>query len=786
MSKSFLFATVSLLVGLHGGVATAQQTPASGATAAPAASVSTGSPSSTISEVVVTAQRRPERLQDVPITVTAVSGDVLKQQALNDTTQLALAVPSLQLGQENSFSIRGIGTLAFAETIDSSVATAIDDVNIGRPLAAGNAFLDVAQVEVLDGPQGLLFGKNASAGLINITTTKPQLGVFSEDFDVEADTRPNSSDGAIARVTLNMPVGDNSALRLNGLYEYQDALTTHVGGVGARFDDNLRNFTIRGKFLSNPTPNLSVYLIADYNEQHGISGYADGTYRSLAVGSTDAQPLAANNVVAGPNNFQTAGNAPGFRDVRNGGAQSTVSYATPIGLDLVNILAWRYYDYIQQNDGDITGADGLDLNTTKSRYNQYSEEFRVALPSAARLSGQAGFYYFHSVVQDQIARGGDDFIPAQALGGFPFCVGAAPAAGGPPNCSVDNAYFLGTDKAYSQASTSYALFSQLTYKLTPDLRLIGGARVTHDAISINLNQNLLNYFVPLGAGGTFNQRYSDTNLSYKLGAQYDVVRGVMLYATYSSGYKGPGFNDTPATSTSSLTVLPETSDSIEIGVKSTLLSHRLVVDISAFHNKLSNYQAQSFDTNLRTFVVGNAASVTNQGVEASLTAKPVAPLTLTASGTYLDSKFNSFAGAQCYPGQVAASCGVNDTFNAAGLSTPSSPTFTGTLGAEYTRPIVENVIGFLNINGYYRSSMNFLVNHAPGATVGTEEILSGSFGVRTGGWTVAVFCKNCTNKVEPTYIGLESGDATAGLASYTQQFGYNSVRTVGLRIGAHF
>lgn len=168
-------------------------------------------------DIVVTAQRRSESLQSVPVSVTAITADALSSRNLNDLTQISTAAPSLQIGADNTFSVRGVGTLAFAQTIDSSVAVALDDVNLGRPYLAGSLFNDVERVEVLNGPQGLLFGKNASAGLLNVVTTRPRLGEWGSITDLEFGKRatPGTSNGdawsVIARETLNIPFGETSA-----------------------------------------------------------------------------------------------------------------------------------------------------------------------------------------------------------------------------------------------------------------------------------------------------------------------------------------------------------------------------------------------------------------------------------------------------------------------------------------------------------------------------------------------------------------------------------------------
>ncbi|WP_342659233.1 TonB-dependent receptor plug domain-containing protein (plasmid) [Sphingomonas sp. NY01] len=167
-------------------------------------------------DIVVTAQRRSESIQTVPVSVTAIGAQDLKERGINDLQQIGLVAPSLQVNNNTNFSVRGIGTLSFSTALDTSVAISLDDVNLGKPLLSAIPFYDISQIEVLNGPQGLLFGKNASAGLLNIVTNKPEIGSYAASFDMEADNRTRPGDdarGALTRVALNIPVTANSALR---------------------------------------------------------------------------------------------------------------------------------------------------------------------------------------------------------------------------------------------------------------------------------------------------------------------------------------------------------------------------------------------------------------------------------------------------------------------------------------------------------------------------------------------------------------------------------------------
>lgn len=780
---------------LAGGAAFAQDaTPAK-----PAADVTE------VGEIIVTVQRRSESIQKVPVSVTAVTAENLERRRVADLTQVTQAAPSLQIGLDATFSVRGVGTLAFAGTIDSSVALALDEVNLGRPFLGGPKFNDVERVEVLNGPQGLLFGKNASAGLLNVVTTRPKLGVYGGAVELEGVSRstPGSdrkATGIQTRATLNIPVSENSALRINALYSNQEAPTTYVGTApaGTRQEFDLKSSSIKAKYLIEPNDQLSVYLIADYNETHGVAGQGDRTFRQVAANSVNLPAMAGDGLVAGPDNFEFGGDGGYWRDLITGGAQAKVAYVLGSGVEISNLIAWRYYDQDQQYDIDTTSQNAANVNDTVARYDQYSNELRVALPSDARLSGQAGLYFFQSKLDLQGQIGGNNYLPAFVAGGYPFCVGATATPGAPPGtCSVSNRYFLGSDKDYVLDTKSYAAFGQLTYALSDALKLTAGGRVTRDEIDIHLVQGQVNYFTPLGGPrGVVDRSYGNTDFSWKLGGQFQATPAIMAYGFYGRGYKGPGFNDTAPTLTAALVVEEETSKTAELGLKSSFFDRRLVVNVSAFHTKFDNFQVQSFDPVTRSFQVQNAASVISKGAEATVAAMPVRGLTLNATAALLNSRFDRFLAAQCYPTQATRGCSPTvNTFDASGLRLPVSPRFTASMQALYEFPTTGAVTPFVEANLYHRSKISYLINQAPGAMVDAIDILGASVGAQVGeNLRLSLFCKNCTNETNPTSIGTEAGDASARdnrgqptpKLSYTQQLSMDAVRNIGLALTYKF
>lgn len=744
-----------------------------------------------LEEIVVTAQRRPESLQRVPVSVTAISGDTLVNRVINDLTDVGTAAPSLQVGNDKTFSVRGIGTLAFSDTIDPSVAISLDGVNLGRPALGGTLFNDVAQIEVLNGPQGLLFGKNASAGLLNVVTVRPEIGATSGSFSAEFDSRDTpdgDAQGWITRATLNAPVTEDSALRVNLLYSDQEPITNLVGTEPAKHDTFGRQYGVRGKYLWQPSDELSVYVIGEYGEEHGIATYYDSTYRSLGAGSGNTAPLAANGIAAGPENFAWSADGDLYRDLKVMGLQSELAYTFANGLRLVELAAWKGYKQATALDSDYTNFDGASINRSRARYEQFTNELRLELPTMDKLEGQAGLYYFQSNIELTSLLAGNNYLPDFLLPNFPFCVGAAAQPGAPPPaCSTSNSYFLGSDRDYELDTRSYAAFGQFTYEAIDELKLIAGGRVTHDELSIDLAQNYGAYFFPLGIRGTFDDSTDNTDFSWKLGAQYQVTPALMIYSFYGRGYKGPGFNDNASSAIAPLRVEPETNNALELGLKSNWFANRLTVNVSAFLQKFDDYQTQSFDQGSGSFIVQNAARLTSKGVEITALARPFAGFSLNGAATFLRSEFDDFPGAQCYPGQPLPSCAADGTFNAAGLTTPTAPKFAGTLEAAYERSIADAVVGFVSLNYYHRDAINFTVNRAPEAGIGAIDVLGANVGVSfRDALRVSIFCRNCSNEIYPLSILPEYGDSVMGIGTYLQRFGNNSVRTLGVQFSYSF
>jgi iron complex outermembrane recepter protein len=477
-------------------------------------------PADDLAEIVVTANRVAERLQDVPITVTAISGDELASQGIYNSQGLGNVAPSLVTSSGASdptgtnYSIHGVGTGSFQRTIEPSVALILDDVTLIRPEMGLINFNDLSQVEVLNGPQGFLFGKNASAGAIIVKTHDPVIGATTERLGGEyggISSGNGTSEYRISSVT-NVAVSDQSALRLNLSIQHYSPLTENVLPEPDQHA-GLRQLGGSLKYLWNPTDRLTLLVAGDYMDSKGQgTGYPSA--RSIAPGSPEGPLFASVGVTPGPDNTKAATNLPLYYNLKMGGAQIKADYALTDSLKLTNITSYRRTYFYQGFDADEGPAPLVSLYAEGHFARQFSEEIRLASTGSSKFNYQAGLFYLNGRIDDNVLAGAD-------LGMVP-----------PPGFD----WILGTHGAEKEDLASYAGYGQATYNFTDTLKLSVGGRVTHDRVAMQ-------YFADAN-GGILSQfelspLVSDiadtTNVSERVTLQYEPSRDFMVYGTYARG-----------------------------------------------------------------------------------------------------------------------------------------------------------------------------------------------------------------------------------------------------------
>lgn len=776
MRAWFLLASASLVA-----VSGAAQARAQGASPTdPAVPSQDASTDGSADEIIVTAQRRSERLRDVPIAITVVDGASIRETGANQLADITQRAPSLNFtatpGVPN-FAIRGVGTNSFDYGIESAVGIAVDDVNITLPrFVPLNSLADVERVEVLRGPQGLLFGKNTTAGLISITTARPELGKLRSSGRVQVGER----DQVQSQAVVNLPLGQNAALRVVGGYQYQRPVTELVGP--GRLDP-VRRWFGTAKLLWEPTDRLSLYAIVDYQNNSGIEAYSTirkfggndptpipAVLRALAPANFVIVQNTARGVVASPRNNRTAiGSNDVVRDERSFGAQFTASYdAGPIAI--TSVTAYRDLNARANNDVDQTPIPFFDTNIASSQSNQFSQELRINNTDRGFVDYTAGFYYFRQHIDAQILQAG-------TFGVFPA---STPLRLSPVNGQSN----------FDYDTKSYAAFAQLTFNLTPELHLIAGGRYTRDEIdsttSVTQVAGVCNLVTFLTTGGRtcvgrlaapITADRGVDGFSGRAGIEY-TLGTANLYATYTRGYKGPAISSAAGVA---FAVDPETVNAYEVGVKADLLDRRLTLNVAGFINDFRDFQAQVFDPTLNgglgTFRTGNASTLKTRGVEAEAIVRPVRGISLTGGVTYLDTEYGDYNVA-CYFGQTAAQgCSLpGPSFNAAGSPLVGASKWTTSLAVGVDQPVGDALRFFANADWRYRSSFYYAINDPntiqPGFSVVNATV---GIGDADGRARVSVFVRNLFD--QRYAAAIFPGNFSAG--QYVQSLPDNAFRRIG-------
>ena len=607
------------------------------------------------------------------------------------------------------------------------------------------------------------------ASILNVLTNRPVLGrvegAASLEFD-DRDTLPGNHFGLVGRATINVPVSETSALRLNLDASFQDPIVKIVNTdpPGVRRETAQKILGGRLKYLWSPSERLSVYLIGDYTRQRGTGGGDNDQSSRVNGGGLFAAGLAQDGIVSGPDNFRSGADGALYSDLETGGVSLNVQYKLTASLSISNIAAWRRLHTNYDFDFDYTSKNYANNYNAGQSFNQYSDELRLTLQPGKLIDGQIGLYFFK--------RTQGAFQDLQATAGTAR-----------PN-------YLGTDVLSDVSSRSLAAYGQANLHLTDKLNLIGGARVTNDHVSLDLTQNFGTYVVTiLGPKAVrLNQSFDNTQFNYKVGAQYQLDPNVMAYATYSTGFKGASFNQSETFAGQNLLVRPETVRDVEVGLRTTTLDGRARLNISGFLENFSDLQVSSYFPAAATYITANAAKARSIGAEISGMLKPFGGLTLNAAVTVVDAHFTDFPDSQCYPGQQLASCVATGRFNAAGVQLPRSARFTSTAEAMYEFPISAVSKAFVEGNYFHRSSINYSAAGDPRVTIGSADLIGLSAGVRLpGGVELSIFCKNCTDQHLPNYVYIDIlNQALSKAVSVDQVFGYNSVRTLGARISVSF
>lgn len=551
-----------------------------------------------LDDIVVTAQKRAEDVQDVPLSVLAFGEAALDRLNARQLTDLERAAPNVSFGggaggSFNAIGIRGVIDSSRNIGIDARVSVYVDGVYIGRSYATDQSLIGIETVEILRGPQGTLFGKNTVAGALNITTRKP-----GADFETQLEAEYGSYDYLRLAGRTNVPLGDTAAIAISLNRESRDGYARNLF-LDRRMND-LDRWSGRVQLRVQPTERLTIDLAADgLDENRNVSLYEgiSGLPEQLAPGP-----------------YTVAHDTAETDSLSYYGLSGTGEYALGDDLTLTSITAYRNarYDFLQEEDY-------LPVFVSRSNFNeksrQFTQELRLASADDRRLTWLAGLFYLNETLETQRRSEGGEAL------GFGY---------------VHTPGRVGTN--------SYAAFVSGTYALTESFRLDLGARLTHETKKLRFSiVDTVGLFTNVD---NFRDNRADTDFSPRIGFQFNPQEDVMLFGSVSRGFKSGGWNADTITTLEGIAFDPETVTNFELGVKSTLLDGRLRANLTGFVTKYDDFQVFQFITlsnggTLITFT--NAGKVTSKGVEAEFQAAPVEGLLLTASGAYTRARFDRFA-----------------------------------------------------------------------------------------------------------------------------------------------
>ncbi len=745
--------------------------------------------------IIVTARQRPEKAQDVPAALSVVGGKSLEQSYTLNTSGLTTLVPALNYSSANprntAFTIRGLGSSVVAvsqanDGLEPGVGYYVDGVYHARPATAAFDFSDIERIEVLRGPQGTLFGKNTTAGAINIVSAAPS---FTSGANVELSVGERRF--VQARVSATGPLaGDTLAYRLSGTVTRRDGVLRNVRT--GQDQNTLGTQAVRGQVLWQPSSEFKFKLIADFSNfrsecctqvylRVGTSlRSASRQYPALAAAAGYAPPS------TNPYDRLTDIDAPLAVKTSEGGVAGTADWN--IGpATITSISAWRFWNWDAANDRDYTGLPIQLIQRIPSRQDQLSQELRIASNGEHAFSYVAGLYYFRQVLSGH---------PNSVYGPYaaPWLIGKTTGANATPvPANLLDGYGQNGDTRF--AVDSYAAFAEVNWRILPRLTVTGGLRYTQEdkqgdysttvfgglaTTSTALNNAKLGVLRPQ----SYSASNSDGSLSGRANIAWKPVDAVMLYGSFARGFKSGGINmsglpldanNQPALSTA--VVRPERNTTWEAGIKAEVW--RLTLNLAAYHTTVRDFQATVVDSSQTVALRGylsNIPEVRVKGIEADAALR-LGALTLTGALAYGEGTYTDYPAGPCpLEVQTAATAACNLT----GKRLAGLPRWSETLSGDYAVPVGGGSL-VLHADSNWRSGYFGDPSLSQYTWIEGYNLTNASIGYAQEdadgkGWEIAVFARNLLGANYIQNLTIQAGNS--GLILGTP----SDPRTVGVTL----
>ena len=678
------------------------QSPAGTADSAPA-----GEPageSGVLEEVVVSAQKRLQNVQDVPIAIAVLSGDQLAGAGIVTTEDFKTIFAGVNVKTTSSQfkpSIRGVGTAT--SNVENAVALYIDGVYYANQSDARRELNDIEQVAVLKGPQGTLFGRNATAGVIQITTRAPS-------FEWGGEIKSSIDDYATSRTGAYVTGGltDNLAFSLAANYSAQGE------GWGRNYTTGRDTFkidhivSVRGKLLFQPGSNTDITLIGDYTDREDNLG----AYFSPLPGTT-VNPLVS--YVMPPSVYDSYNNDESLNLYKGGGASVSIAHEFGFG-KLQSITAYRDFRTGYIIDADMTRAPGYRLDTSHNNGESFSQELQLTSLQESQLNWATGLFYFHYTnALDPVRRSfaGPLFAPR-------------------PTSYVENVIDS------TETVKSLAPFAQVDYEILPRTRLTLGGRWTYEKRSLDGTQSgtqANGTFVPNIIPAIHGASITARKPTWRVALDYKLTDATLGYVSYNRGFKSGGYN---ISNLANPPYQPEQLDAYEIGVKTTVLDNKLRLNMAGFYYDYSNLQVLQLLAGSPT--ISNGAKAELYGLDVDFEAQLSGGLRLIGGFEVLHSEFTSYQNALItFPSPtVGAASSFGD---ASGNRLPLAQDFTGNLALDYRKDLSFGEVG-LNAEVSYNDDYAFDPDNVAKQKAYTNINLAASWTSRSESLTIGLFLRN--------------------------------------------
>jgi len=712
--------------------------------------------------ITVTSQKREQSLQDVPLSVAAISGDDLLSRNQNEINDLSRSIAGFTFrtgtsDSAKSVQIRGVGTGTFSRGVDQSVGTVIDGVVASNVVAGLLDFSDVQRVEVLRGPQGMLFGKNASAGLLNIATKNP-----TPDFQIGgtasfADLNETNLTGYVAGPI----VGDTVMARLSAYSNQRDGLVENLNPSGPDYNDR-NEWGLRAKVLIEPSDQFSALLSYTHAERdHNCCALLAQSYASPALSAILPTGLENDQINEPSESLGTTD-----LDVFSGELNFELGDHT-----LTSITSYTDSEVVGNFVGIGLPFNLVPVNLGVDEVSQFTQEIRLTSPADQPISYVIGAYYFDKESERSFNR------------------------------VIDLTGFFGIWQTLSNDAVvnneSFALFGQATWNISDTMRLSAGLRLNQEKISMDqtigappltLPNPGMFPVLPEATPASISVSDSDDAVSWRIIGEIDLSEETLLFASAAQGYKGPGANTLPSgPSSTNPIVAPEVPTNFELGVKSTIFDGRMTLNATAFHTEFEDFQAALTNGMVPAqFFLDNAGVLKTSGLEIEASAQLTDSLFVSSSLAAIEAEFDEYPGAQCFPGQTVAQGCISGAQDLSGGELPYSPDLTFNLFGRYDHTFNQLPFdGFAQGSFYWQDDVQYQTNNDPQTIADAYSLVDLAIGIQSKSSALSgqVFVKNLFD--EFYYANLARDGAGLGIGTQ-HSLNYDYTRRVGVSVSFNF